>query len=201
MVEIFWVLSGVALSLKPLKLARSQAWDRFSKTLFSSVFRRMSRLYLPILMVQTGVLIATLLGMFNLAHARLWNWPYAGSNEPIKSVFESSIDQVLDWMLAMWTFANPFALSRPRYGVHLWTISLEFQNSIVLFTTQLGLSKLKSPVRIVLMWALTAYCILVNRGDVALFIAGMGIAEYMLIQNGIGNIKSLPMSSKATFLI
>jgi peptidoglycan/LPS O-acetylase OafA/YrhL len=198
MVSLFWVLSGVSLSLKPLQLARSAAWDKFFDTLFSSVFRRMLRLYLPVFVVQVGVLIATLLGMFNLAYARSKDWPFSGTNEKMHEVFDSNTEQVKDWIQAMWTFANPFRPNRPRYDVHLWTIPLEFRNSIILFATLVGFSKLKPKVRIVLTWTLWAYCMLVNEGDIALFIAGMGIAEYMVIQDERSNSQTLPSSSEAT---
>jgi peptidoglycan/LPS O-acetylase OafA/YrhL len=197
MVSIFWVLSGVSLSLKPLQLARSATWDKFFDTLFSSVFRRMLRLYLPVFVVQVAVLTATLLGMFNFAYARSKDWHFSGTNETMHEVFDSNTEQIKDWIKAMWKFANPFRPNRPVYDVHLWTIPLEFRNSIILFATLVGLSKLKPKVRIVLTWVLWAFCMLVNEGDVALFIAGMGIAEYMVIQDETHNSKTLP-SSEAT---
>jgi peptidoglycan/LPS O-acetylase OafA/YrhL len=197
MVSIFWVLSGISLSLKPLQLARSQTWDKFFDTLFSSVFRRALRLYLPVFVVQVGVLIATLLGMFNLAYARSKEWPFGGTNEKMHEVLDTNTEQIKDWIQAMWKFANPFQPNRPRYDVHLWTIPLEFRNSIILFATLVGFSKLKPKVRICLTWTLWAYIMLVNEGDVALFIAGMGIAEFMLIQDE-ASPKSLPSSSEST---
>ncbi|KAF2788670.1 hypothetical protein K505DRAFT_285723 [Melanomma pulvis-pyrius CBS 109.77] len=197
MVSIFWVLSGVSLSLKPIQLARSQSWDKFFDVLFSSVFRRMLRLYLPVFIVQFGVLIATLLGFFNHAWdlSSAEEWPFGGTNEKMHEVKDTNLEQIQDWIQTMWKFANPFRPSRPKYDIHLWTIPLEFRNSIILFATLVGFSKLRPRIRIVLTWVLWAYCMLVNEGDVALFIAGMGIAEYMLIQDEVA--KQLP-SAEAT---
>jgi peptidoglycan/LPS O-acetylase OafA/YrhL len=182
-VGTFFVLSGVSLSLRPLKLARSHSWDQFFDAMFSSVFRRALRLYLPILAVQTCVLIATCLGLFNHAHRVRYAWPYGGTNEVMQVVFTSNWDQIQDWLKTMWAFVNPFMFpNRPTYDVHLWTIPVEFRNSIILFATLVGLSKLRSRIRITLTIMLWAFFIACNQGETALFMAGMGIAEYILIQ-------------------
>jgi peptidoglycan/LPS O-acetylase OafA/YrhL len=114
-VATFYVLSGVSLSLKPLRLARSHAFETFSETMFSSVFRRALRLYLPIFAVQTGVLVATLLGLYNNAYALSQDWPYGGTNEFMQTVFDSNWAQIEDWLRAMWNFANPFVPNRMRH--------------------------------------------------------------------------------------
>ncbi|KAF2714384.1 hypothetical protein K504DRAFT_420166 [Pleomassaria siparia CBS 279.74] len=194
MVSIFWVLSGVSLSLKPIQLARAQNWDKFFDTLFSSVFRRAMRLYMPVMFVQTCVLIMTLMGMFNHAFALSQDWPFSGTNEKMHVVKDTNYEQIKDWVTVMWAFLNPFRPFRPGYDPHLWTIPFEFRNSIILFATLVGFSKLRAKIRIGLTIALWAYCMMVNEGDVALFIAGMGIAEYMLIQDE--NSQQLPSGEK-----
>jgi hypothetical protein len=113
-VATFYVLSGVSLSLKPLRLARSHAFEEFSDTMFSSVFRRALRLYLPVFAVQTGVIVATLLGLYNNAYALSQDWPYGGTNEFMHTVFDSNWAQIKDWLRAMWFFANPFTPNRTR---------------------------------------------------------------------------------------
>jgi len=181
-VSVFYVLSGISLSLRPLQLARSQDWEKCFDSLFSSIFRRALRMYLPILVVQIGVLFATLLGFFNHAHALRNDWPFGGTNEVMHNVFASNRAQIQDWLQAMWTFADPFVPHRPDYDVHLWTIPIQFRNSIILLATLLGFAKLKPRVRISLTVTLVAYCICVDQSAIALFYAGMGIAEFMLIQ-------------------
>jgi peptidoglycan/LPS O-acetylase OafA/YrhL len=95
----------------------------------------------------------------------------------------------------MWKFANPFKPMRPLYDVHLWTIPLEFRNSIVLFATLVAYAKLKPRIRIALTATLYTFCVLVEEGDIALFIAGMGLAEFLLIRDE--NAKYLPTAEKA----
>lgn len=183
-VATFYVLSGVSLSLKPLRLARSHAWDEFFDTMFSSVFRRALRLYLPIFAVQTGVLLATLFGFYNHGYALSQDWPFAGTNELMHKVFDTNAAQIEDWVRAMWNFANPFIPNRPMYDVHLWTIPIEFRCSIILFATLVGLAKLMPRTRMCLVFMFWMYCMSwsVVESQTALFMAGMGIAEFMLIQ-------------------
>ncbi|KAF2729803.1 hypothetical protein EJ04DRAFT_537624 [Polyplosphaeria fusca] len=181
MVSIFWVLSGVSLSLKPIQLARSQDWARFFDTMFSSVFRRMLRLYIPVFVVQICVLLATLLGFYNHSFELSQDWPFAGTNEMRHEVFASATAQISDWWKEMWKFLNPFAPYRPKYDPHLWTIPLEFRNSIILFATLVGYAKLRPRVRMTLAGLLYTYLAVIDQGDVGLFIAGMGCAEFLVI--------------------
>ena len=157
-VATFYVLSGVSLSLRPLRLARSHEWDALLGTMFSSVFRRALRLYLPVLAVQVCVLFATLLGLYDHGYAISQNWPYAGTNEFTHKVFDTNAAQIEDWLRAMWNFANPFAPNRPLYDVHLWTIPIEFVNSILLFATLIGLARLRPRMRMSLTAMLWIYC-------------------------------------------
>lgn len=185
-VATFYVLSGISLSLKPLRLARSHAFEKLFDTMFSAVFRRALRLYLPVFAVQTGVLLATLLGLYNHAYALSQNWPYGGTNEFMQTVFGSNWAQIEDWLRAMWHFADPFVPYQPRlmYDVHTWTIPIEFRNSCILFVTLVGFSKLRARVRMSLTVILWAYCMChtVIESETALFMAGMVIAEFMVIQ-------------------
>ncbi|KAK7179951.1 acyltransferase [Paraphaeosphaeria sporulosa] len=87
-VATFYVLSGVSLSLKRLRLARSHDFDKLFDTMFSSVFRRALRVYLPVFAVQIGVLFATLLGLYNHGYALSQDWLYGGTNEFMQTVFD-----------------------------------------------------------------------------------------------------------------
>lgn len=185
-VAIFYVLSGISLSLKPLRLARNHDFDRFLDTMFSSAFRRALRLYLPLFAVQIAVLLATLLGLYNHAYALSQAWPYGGTNELIHTVFDSNWAQIEDWLRAMWHFIDPFIISQARllYDVHTWTIPVEFRNSVILFVTLVGFSKLRPRIRMSLGVVLWVYsmCHTVVESETALFMAGMVIAEFMVIQ-------------------
>lgn len=195
MVSIFWVLSGVSLSLKPVQLARNQQWDKFFDTMFSSVFRRMLRLYLPCLVVQLGVLFATLIGLYDYPFELAKDWPFYGTNEQQHQKQPTAWLQIDDWARNMWRAANPFSPGRPGYDPHLWTIAYEFRNSIILFAALVGMAKLKSKIRVMLTMAIYAYCVLANQGDLALFIAGIACAEFLIVKDE--KAKELPSLEKA----
>ncbi|KAH8159121.1 hypothetical protein CIB48_g9129 [Xylaria polymorpha] len=55
MVCVFFVISGYALSLRPLQLARKRNSEAFARTTSSLVFRRFFRLYLPPLISTLGI--------------------------------------------------------------------------------------------------------------------------------------------------
>ncbi|KAF2646172.1 hypothetical protein P280DRAFT_439952 [Massarina eburnea CBS 473.64] len=195
-VAIFWVLSGISLSLKPIQLARSKSWGSFFDTLFSSIFRRGMRLYIPVFFVQFCVILATCLGFYNYAWELTQDWPFEGVNEAQFEVFDSNMQQIQDWLGVMAELLNPFTNTFPKYDLHLWTIQREFQYSIVLFATLAGFSKLRPRIRVTLTAAFFAYCMKVNQGDIALFIAGMGLAEFLQIRAE--NAERLPSIEKSS---
>ncbi|KAH9881148.1 hypothetical protein J1614_001643 [Plenodomus biglobosus] len=179
-VQIFWVLSGVALSLRPLQLARSQDWKKFHNSLFSSVFRRMLRLYLPCIAVSFGILIAILSGCYDYADWRMKHKPFFNMPRRRPFVLPTMRAQIADWAVQTWKWSNPLSSHGYRYNSHFWTIPTEFFNSILLFATLAGYSKLKPRVRAGCTAALYTYCLLSGLWDISLFFGGMACAEYIL---------------------
>jgi peptidoglycan/LPS O-acetylase OafA/YrhL len=147
-----------------------------------------------VLAVQICVLLATLLGLYDHAAELHKDWPFKGTNEKMHERKDTASAQISDWATDMWKLSNPFRPIRPKYDVHLWTIPLEFRNSIVLFATLVGFAKLRSRIRITLSLALYLYCVLIEEGDIALFIAGMTCAEFLLIRDEAA--KQLPSTEK-----
>jgi peptidoglycan/LPS O-acetylase OafA/YrhL len=155
----------------------------------------MLRLYLPVLAVQLCVLLATLLGLYDHAFELAKDWPFSGTNEQQHKKQDSAFATITDWSRSMWNAANPFSPKRPDYDPHLWTISLEFRNSIVLFVTLMGFSKLRPRIRVWLTLALYFYLVVIEQGDAALFIAGMACAEFLVRRDE--KVKQLPTTEKA----
>ncbi|KAF1996221.1 hypothetical protein P154DRAFT_623431 [Amniculicola lignicola CBS 123094] len=180
-VSIFWVLSGVSLSLKPIRLARNRSWEHVFDTMFSSVFRRMLRLYLPVIAVQTCVLFATILGLYNHSYALSLDWPFSGSSEPHPLLMKTASSQFSHWLYRLCISLNPFHPHKSPYDAHLWTIPIELRNSIILFAALVGVAKLRPGIRMMVVGALYLYCNLVQEGDLGLFLAGMACAEFMVI--------------------
>jgi peptidoglycan/LPS O-acetylase OafA/YrhL len=178
MVFIFWVISGAALSLRPLQLARSRSYEKLMLSLFSSVFRRFIRLYLPCFVVSFCIMIVVFLGAYDPTLKK--DWPFDGTNESQPVKLPTIGAQLYHWVKNVWSWANPFEPRRHEYDPHYWTIPREFKYSIVLFATQAGAAKLKPLARTILLSLIYVYCMVINQQPFALFIGGMICAEYIL---------------------
>lgn len=106
---VFFVISGYALSYKPLKLIRSQNTLDFSTTVSSLTFRRAIRLYLPT--ATSTFLIACLLqlGLYELTREFATDRTYMKHvMEPHPEMMESAYAQFRDWAWKMFEFVCVF---------------------------------------------------------------------------------------------
>jgi peptidoglycan/LPS O-acetylase OafA/YrhL len=202
MVCVFFVISGYALSLKPLKLMRSHAWDDLITTMSSSVFRRGLRLFLPTSISTFGILVLLRLGFYEPSRA------ISGDKLRHHNVIEhhpaplpSLNAQLRDWTGQMFNFMSVFTWAQfagsTSYDVHLWTIPVEFRSSLMLFLVIVGLSKLRSTVRMPLLAAVILFVFRQDRWELSLFCCGMFIAELDLV---IIQANKSPSSSIPLFL-
>ncbi|KAJ4153161.1 hypothetical protein LMH87_009663 [Akanthomyces muscarius] len=167
MVHIFFVISGFALSYKPLRLMRARKYHELHEALASSIFRRGFRLFLPVmastLFVMTVCYVGITSGALPTLAENIWDWWKA-------------IGQITD----SWSWD---VLWYPRYDVHLWTIGIEFSHSMLLFVILMGTSRMRTPLRLGFLFVFVYYCMRYGRWGPAEFTAGMIIAEFTLIQN------------------
>lgn len=200
MVCIFFVISGYALSLKPLKLIHSvsaphspvaahtkkhhehNTHSKLLETLSSLVFRRGLRLFLPPAISTFLIVLLIRLGVYE------WNRSFASDPEFLRNVqeihytrFDSATEQFVDWAYAVLNFVHlwdwdAFAGST-GIDVHLWTIPVEFRASMVLFLTILGTSRLRPGVRTGVVLAWCGFAFLWERWEMCLFWMGMVLAE------------------------
>ncbi|KAK1836200.1 acyltransferase family-domain-containing protein [Podospora conica] len=182
MVCLFFVVSGYALSLRPLRLARKRRADAVGPALSSLVFRRGLRLFLPTAL-STG-LIALLLR----AGAYEWTRGFAGDERFMRNVKETHYAraetgwaQVGEWVAAVGGMVHVWDWD--EYGgstgmdVHLWTIPVEFRASMGLFLVLLGTARMGVLGRGAVVGAGVVYCWGGGRWEMALFLGGMGLAE------------------------
>ncbi|KAI1336893.1 acyltransferase [Xylariaceae sp. FL0016] len=208
MVCIFFVISGYALSLKPLKQIRGAraanggGYDGFSRTMSSFAFRRFFRLYLPPMISTFGIVVLLRLGAFEKTRAFAADPTYIKNVlEPHPPLLETTREQLWHWAWEMFQFVHIFGFENhggsTGYDVHLWTIPVEFRCSMVLFLTMLATARLRTPVRMGVV-ALFGWFILRNdRWEMLLFLAGMAIAELDLIR-GAHEPSSSPSSSSSS---
>ncbi|KAK1986759.1 acyltransferase [Colletotrichum cereale] len=166
MVHIFFVISGFVLSLKSLQHARKHNYDALHRTLSSSVFRRGFRLFLPTTASTFIVMVMIRLGWMGQPLPTLW-------------------EQLIDWKNALWsiTFSWKWDITQHLpYDVHLWTIPIEFSNSLLLFVALTGVSRMKTYLRLASVVTIMAYCLRCGHWAAFEFFGGMVLAEVGLIQ-------------------
>lgn len=110
---LFFVISGYALSYKPLKLIRNAQFDNFSANMSSMTFRRFIRLYTPPLISTLMVVMMLRLGVYE------WTRDFASDRtymrnvaEPHPDRLESTPKQLVHWAWGMFHFVHHFGWER-----------------------------------------------------------------------------------------
>ncbi|KAM0328862.1 hypothetical protein ACHAQA_005278 [Verticillium albo-atrum] len=167
MVHVFFIISGFALSYKPLRLIRARDYDGVHRTLASSVFRRGFRLFMPTIASTFLVLVTIRAG---------WR------DQPLPTLWE----QLVDWSHAIWKITDSWNWDMVQglpYDPHLWTIPVEMAMSMLLFAVLTGLSRVKTWVRLATLPCIMAYSLQSGHWAAFEFLAGMGLAEVTLIED------------------
>ena len=106
---VFFVISGYALSYKPLKLIRARSMDDFATTMSSLTFRRVIRLYLPTAASTLMVVCLLQLGVYE------WTRDFANDQTYMKNIVEPHPErlegiyvQLVDWVWKMFEFIHVF---------------------------------------------------------------------------------------------
>ncbi|QDS73962.1 hypothetical protein FKW77_008256 [Venturia effusa] len=186
MVCVFFVISGYALSLKPLKLMRARSWDNLTNTITSSIFRRGLRLFLPTTISTFIVFVMLQLNFYEGTREFAYDKKYLRNvNERHPDHFATFGMQFYDWCEKVFDFIHvwswkPFGGST-NYDVHLWTIPVEFRCSLFLFVVLMGVAKLKTWIRFVALAGIAWFTYLNDRWEMLLFLAGAFLAEIDLI--------------------
>ncbi|GAB7337873.1 hypothetical protein MBLNU457_4267t1 [Dothideomycetes sp. NU457] len=181
MVNIFFVVSGYALSIKSLKLIRKAARAELCSSLASSLWRRPLRLFAPTLVSTLLVAIMAGAGMFDTSYRTL-GYDKLYSPHPVDFIGErrkyfkgpqweepppwkpNMSSQLLDWVVTMYYFLCPWLRGHPFmtfYDWHIWTIPVEYKASLVLYMTHavfaLVHARYRTHLLIILLVAATAF--------------------------------------------
>ncbi|KAF4637089.1 hypothetical protein G7Y89_g997 [Cudoniella acicularis] len=176
MVTIFFVISGYVLSYKSLRQIRNRQFEGLLDTLASATFRRGLRLFLPIVASTFLTMIVFRLGWYIKS-------PTMPAMQP------SFIAQFSDWWWHIILLSNPTTgidgndVYNDPYGSQLWTIPREFRGSLVIYLTLLGIAKTTQFWRLVTITSMILYTTWVTQWDLALFLAGMILAEIQFIRD------------------
>lgn len=174
MVHIFFIISGYVLAFKPLKQIHSQQYTALSSTLSSSLFRRGLRLFVPSFVT---LFLMALTVYYSIADCR-----YA---EPFMTLaYQLTHWRKICWelLLASWAI-NDISCPNPEYNPALWTIPVEFAQSLLLFIVILSLSRCVINARLIILLGIMTFCFFSRELYALEFLGGMFIAEVTLLQD------------------
>jgi peptidoglycan/LPS O-acetylase OafA/YrhL len=185
MVFLFYIVSGYVLSVKLLRLVRNGSWDQAFHTLSSSVFRRGLRLFMPAIISTFITVLLLRAGMFQYVRTKIAE--NAGSRLshfelPVQR-FDTFQEQFQHWRSSTWKMMNPLTWERydNPYNSHLWTLSVEFRSSCLLFLVFLALARLTTCFRLFIVSCLVWNFALYQKWEMALTLSGMFLAEMDLV--------------------
>lgn len=174
MVHIFFIISGYVLALKPLKQIHSQQYAALSSTLSSSVFRRGIRLFVPSFITLFVMALTVYYGVSDYRYA---------------SPFMTLYYQLSHWRKTCWRLLwaswaiSDISYAAPVYNPALWTIPVEFAQSLLLFITILGLSRCVANARLFILAGVMTFCFYSGELYTLEFLGGMFIAEVTILQD------------------
>lgn len=165
MVSVFFVVSGYVLTHRFVQRMHSHEFDSLYSGLTSLTFRRAFRLFLPAFASCVLAYLCASLGLFPI--------PQDSGGTTFNHGFPALL-RYMDLETTPWTW-DPYMSG--FYNPQLWSIALEFRGSIVVFLMVLGLSRTRTSIRLLVELAVCAHAFGHKRWDMALFIAGMTVAE------------------------
>lgn len=174
-VMVFFVISGYALSHKPLRLLRQDRRAEAYDALASSTFRRHPRLFLPAVLLCLPCILAAYAGVYGDG-ARMPGAAVPTQNPPRCA---TPWQQVRDFAAAAARLCDPFSGGAIgwAYNNALWTLPVEFRGSLVVFGLLLALARVRSAARLSLVLLVAIYCLCFAHWAEFLFVGGMLVAD------------------------
>lgn len=169
-VSTFFIISGYVLSLKPLSLLQAGELAKLGDNLASAFFRRWLRLYIPLIVAL-------------LAQITLWH---------MFGIWINGIKKAGSWTEEIWSFYTEFknfsfvfkegGVPWLSYNFHLWSIPVEFKGSMVVYASQLALSRCSKAARLWCEASLVFYFMFITDGwYCAMFCTGMLLCDLDLL--------------------
>ncbi|KAL7787383.1 acyltransferase family domain-containing protein [Trichoderma ceciliae] len=169
-VSTFFVISGYVLSLKPLGLLQAGELAKLGDNLASAFFRRWPRLYVPSMVVV-------------FVYAMSWH---------IFGMWINGTKTAENWRDEAWSFYTEFknfsfvfkegGVPWLSYNFHLWSIPVEFKGSMVVYASQLALSRCSREARLWCEASLVFYFMFITDGwYCAMFCTGMLLCDLDLL--------------------
>jgi peptidoglycan/LPS O-acetylase OafA/YrhL len=178
-VSLFFAISGYVLTQSSLRSIRERSPEKVYAAVFSSMFRRGFRLYLPPIALTFCEMVAT---RFRIGPPL--NFTFVPEANPAL--------QFLDWLAETNRFINPFynfsravqgVTTYTKYDAVIWTIPLEFYGSFLCYILLLLLARVPAHyLRMCSVALISLLSMLLGSWHFSCFIAGMLLADYNLHQ-------------------
>ncbi|KAH6652384.1 acyltransferase [Truncatella angustata] len=168
-VATFFVISGYALSSKPMRLIQESNHLDLGASIASALFRRWFRLWVP-LMIVTFIYVSS--------------WHLLGTWVEDTTRQDTWLQEVWVWYAEMKRFNFVFGDDRQwlSYDMHLWSIPVEMKGSIIIYTALMSLSRTTKNARLWCEAALIFYFIYIADGWFgAMFMSGMLLCDLDLL--------------------
>ncbi|CAK7213048.1 hypothetical protein SBRCBS47491_001670 [Sporothrix bragantina] len=193
-VFVFFVISGYALSYKPLRLSRQGRLAEAGEAIHSSVFRRWTRLFLMPLVVS---LVAALFTYLDFYGGKDWKGVAIPSRAPAQA--GTLWGQLENLGTSFMSMADPLVLNVDRrlfymYDPNLWTLPVEFAMSMILFLCQAALNRFRPRIRMLCMAFCTVYAFSYIHWQAFLFFAGMLMCDLHFELDGLGGPSKPPQA-------
>ncbi|KAK7413520.1 hypothetical protein QQX98_007597 [Neonectria punicea] len=198
---VFFVISGYALSYRPLKFIRSRNTTDFSTTMSSLVFRRFIRLFLPTAISTFMIVCLIRMGVYEWTRDFAMDRAYMKNIvEPHPKRMEDGYAQFRHWAGDMFYFVHVFGWKphggSTNYDVHLWTIPVEFRCSLYLFLVIVATARLRTIYRFFFLTTVTLVTYRNSRWELVMFFFGMALAEWDHIRGAHVSPPALPLEEK-----
>ncbi|KAI1126440.1 hypothetical protein F5Y10DRAFT_267103 [Nemania abortiva] len=202
-VSLFFVLSGFVLSRSILTTRHHNSsvisCTKATEAIASAAFRRGIRLFPPAIAVVFVTFILARLEAFEHPRLELPSNRYDLSTpEKLDSTIEQlgdAVTYVFSQLLYPAKWMRPVDLvSAQTYGFHLWTISVEFWASQLLFLALLATIRFTASARRQIFSLIIIYSFWCLRWELSLFLAGSLISDFHLLRETIQRSGSTVMA-------
>lgn len=177
---LFFLLSGYIMTFNVVQHLRAPSFESAFRAMASSALRRGPRLYVPPFVWMFCVMVMVRLGAYDFSENLRAHGPtFLGDNEQIPIRLATLGEQFWDlWegcsRLLRWWDHEPVL---PLYNPHLWTVLVEFQGTMLVFTVLTTFAYIKAKWRLFLEACLALVVFQQGRWEMTMYISGLFLAE------------------------
>ena len=193
MVALFFLISGYALSYRPLQLARAahtrgDGPEKFIRYMASAIIRRPIRLFVPVILASALIFVLLRLGVWELTrHIAQDQSIYPITPQETHTEYkDSAVEQLVHWYIEISdlmhnAFGDNFFGGNFEYDQHMWTIPVELRSSMLLFLSLIPTAAMKNIGTRAWYWCgLILWSIDGGKWEMILFYSGALIADWDL---------------------